>query len=192
MTRHRPTEERRRQILDAARTCILEGGFQSTRVQEIAEAAGLSKGAVYFHFESKRALLEALLEDEFERAARIFDEVDADAGGQPLATAARAFVAFLGEPDDPRHRLFLLTGEIAVHDDALRARILEHHRALLGRLTLLLEGLNLPDAEALAVLLKAMADGLQAAWSLGHTFDRGRLLAAALALLGGGLNLGGA
>ena len=106
MTRHLPTEERRRQILEAARVCILERGFQGTRVQEIAEGAGLSKGAVYFHFDSKRALLEALLSDEFERAARIFDEADADPGGQPLATAARAFVAFLGEPEDPAHRLF--------------------------------------------------------------------------------------
>ncbi len=194
MTRHLPTEERRAQILDAARRCFLERGYQGTRVEDIADVAGLSKGAVYFHFESKRVLLDALVEDEFERAGRI---LDAAAGDDPpddaLGAMAMAFLSFLGEPQDGRHRFFLLTGELAVHDEALRERLLTHHRSLVARIADLLgrwsaqADIALPDPEATAVLLKAMADGLQGAWGLGHTLDRGRLAAAALHLLLSGL-----
>jgi AcrR family transcriptional regulator len=190
MTRHLPTEERRAQILEAARRCFLERGYQGTRVEDIARAAGLSKGAVYFHFESKRVLLDALVEDEFERAGRVLDAADE---GDPLTQMAMAFLTFLGEPEDSRHRFFLLTGELAVHDDELRDRLLGHHRALLGRLAARLarwaggSGLDLPDPDATAVLLKAMADGLQGSWGLGHTVDRMRLAAAALHLFARGL-----
>jgi AcrR family transcriptional regulator len=193
MTRHLPTEERRAQILDAARRCFLERGYQGTRVEDIADAAGLSKGAVYFHFESKRVLLDALVEDEFERAGRILDAAADDGSPDPFAAMATAYLSFLGEPQDGRHRFFLLTGELAVHDDALRERLLTHHRSLVARLADLLTrwkaeaGLALPDPDATAVLLKAMADGLQGAWGLGHTVDRGRLAAAALHLLLNGL-----
>lgn len=192
MTRHLPTDERRAQILDAARRCFLERGYQGTRVRDIAEAAGLSKGAVYFHFDSKRALLEALVEDEFERAVAILDEAGRGAE-DPLVDMAAAFLGFLGEPEDSRHRFFLLTGELAVHDEALRDRLLTHHRTLVDRLAALLArqaealGLDLPDAGATAVLLKAMADGLQGAWALGHTIDRERLARAAVHLLVRGL-----
>jgi TetR/AcrR family acrAB operon transcriptional repressor len=193
MTRHLPTEERRAQILDAARRCFLERGYQGTRVEDIADAAGLSKGAVYFHFESKRVLLDALVEDEFERAGHILDAAASDTSPDPFAAMAMAYLSFLGEPQDGRHRFFLLTGELAVHDEALRERLLTHHRALVARLADVLSrwsargGLALPDPDATAVLLKAMADGLQGAWGLGHALDRGRLAAAALHLLLNGL-----
>ena len=36
MTRHRPTEERRRQILDATLSCFLDEGFHATTVERIA------------------------------------------------------------------------------------------------------------------------------------------------------------
>ena len=39
-------------------------GFLSTRIDDIAQRAGLSKGAVYLYFESKEALLYALIERE--------------------------------------------------------------------------------------------------------------------------------
>ncbi len=191
MTRHLPTEERRAQILAAARACFLEGGYHATRVQQIARAAGLSKGAVYFHFENKRALLEALVEDEFARAQGIFDE--AERSPVPLAAMAQAFLGFLGQPGDPRHRFFVLTGELAVEDEDLRSRLRGHHEGLLARMAGVFErfaqeaGRPLADPLATAVLVKAMADGLQGAFAMGFEFDRGRLLMAALGLLQSGL-----
>lgn len=192
MTRHRPTEERRSQILDATLTCFLDDGFHASTVERIAKVAGLSKGAVYFHFESKRALLFALVDAEFARAEAVIDEALAETGA-PLLRAARSFLSFLGSQSDPRHRFFLLAGEMAVHDAELRARLVAGHGLLLERVAQLLmlwaetAQVELPDPLMSAVMLKALADGLQGAWALGIQFDQQRLLRAAMSLMPAGL-----
>ena len=58
-----PEEVRRAAILDAARRCFCQKGYANTSMQDIASAAELTKGAVYFHFESKEVILETLLKD---------------------------------------------------------------------------------------------------------------------------------
>jgi AcrR family transcriptional regulator len=52
---------REERILDAAERLIVHYGYDKTTVAEIASQAGVSKGAIYLHFESKEALMEALL-----------------------------------------------------------------------------------------------------------------------------------
>lgn len=54
-------EERRERILDAAESLITHYGYDKTTVSDIAREAGVSKGAIYLHFDSKDALFEALL-----------------------------------------------------------------------------------------------------------------------------------
>jgi AcrR family transcriptional regulator len=58
------TQDREQRILDAARDLIVHYGYDKTPVSDIAEAAGVSKGAIYLHFSSKTALFEALLQRE--------------------------------------------------------------------------------------------------------------------------------
>jgi AcrR family transcriptional regulator len=57
----------RRQLLDAARACLLEGGYASLSTRRMAETAGLALGHLHYHFGSKRNLVLALLADENER-----------------------------------------------------------------------------------------------------------------------------
>jgi AcrR family transcriptional regulator len=54
-------KEREKRILDAAAALFTHYGFDKTTVSDIAAEAGVSKGAIYLHFESKENLLEALL-----------------------------------------------------------------------------------------------------------------------------------
>src|SRR3954468_22035898 len=58
-----PAEERRRQLLDVALDIFAERGFHSTSMDEVANAAGVTKPVLYQHFPSKRALYVELLED---------------------------------------------------------------------------------------------------------------------------------
>lgn len=56
-----PESVRQRAILDAARICFARRGYADTSVQDIADAAALTKGGVYFHFDSKQAIRNALI-----------------------------------------------------------------------------------------------------------------------------------
>jgi AcrR family transcriptional regulator len=55
------SEERKNQILEAAVAVFARGGFQQSRMDDSAEQAGLSKGALYLYDKSKDALIVALL-----------------------------------------------------------------------------------------------------------------------------------
>ena len=48
-------------LLGEALTLFITQGYHATTVEEIAQAAGLTKGAVYFYFKSKANVLKALL-----------------------------------------------------------------------------------------------------------------------------------
>jgi AcrR family transcriptional regulator len=53
----------RQQILDASLSLFSRQGFARTTVRDIARKAGITDAAIYYHFESKRELLEALVEE---------------------------------------------------------------------------------------------------------------------------------
>ena len=55
-------EARRNLILDAATEVFGRQGFEATRMDDVAKAAGVAKGLVYKHFPSKDALFEALVD----------------------------------------------------------------------------------------------------------------------------------
>jgi AcrR family transcriptional regulator len=54
-------EETRAALLDAARELFLEQGFQKARIEEIAERAGVTRGAFYHHFADKTAIFDAIV-----------------------------------------------------------------------------------------------------------------------------------
>ncbi len=53
----------RKQILDAALTLFSEKGTARSSVRDIAQIAGITDAAIYYHFPSKRELFEALIEE---------------------------------------------------------------------------------------------------------------------------------
>jgi TetR/AcrR family transcriptional regulator, acrAB operon repressor len=71
MVPERPARgEARRDLLDIAIDCFARYGFQATSIDRIAKAAGLTKGALYYHFKDKEALLFAAVTNrlgQFER-----------------------------------------------------------------------------------------------------------------------------
>jgi AcrR family transcriptional regulator len=63
---------KRRQIMDGARTVFLSGGFDGASMNDVARAAGVSKGTIYSYFDSKEQLFEALVrEDKHQQAERL-------------------------------------------------------------------------------------------------------------------------
>jgi AcrR family transcriptional regulator len=55
---------KRRQIIEGARAIFMSAGFDAASMNDIARAAGVSKGTLYAYFDSKEALFEALIREE--------------------------------------------------------------------------------------------------------------------------------
>lgn len=61
------SEERKDQILDAAAAVFAEKGVHESRMDDIVEKSGLSKGSLYWYFESKDEILLGIFERMFDR-----------------------------------------------------------------------------------------------------------------------------
>jgi TetR/AcrR family acrAB operon transcriptional repressor len=82
MAKNYPNLEREQRILKSASKLFVHFGFDKTTVSDIARDAGVSKGAIYLHFESKDALLEALIIQELKMYAEKWLELlEADPQG---------------------------------------------------------------------------------------------------------------
>ncbi len=87
-------DEREGRILDAALALTTRYGFDKTPVSEIAEEAGISKGAIYLHFDSKTALFEALLKREINNYAEDWiQRVQADPNGGSMGSVYKHILA---------------------------------------------------------------------------------------------------
>src|SRR5436190_6241318 len=88
------TEDTRRSLMNASRLVFAEHGYADASLDDIARRAGVTKGALYHHFENKAALLEAIyVELELEIAAKVKSAIEGAAGGAMTRIAA-AFDAF--------------------------------------------------------------------------------------------------
>jgi AcrR family transcriptional regulator len=60
------SEERRTQILEAATKVFTQHGFADARMDDIVAESGLSKGALYWYFDSKDAIIVGILDNIFD------------------------------------------------------------------------------------------------------------------------------
>jgi AcrR family transcriptional regulator len=70
--------DKRGQILDAAQQLIYAKGYEQLTIQDLLDALKISKGAFYHYFDSKQALLEALIERLGDEGERLFASILAD------------------------------------------------------------------------------------------------------------------
>lgn len=77
--RARPTRSaaQRQSILDAACRLFIEKGFGGTNINDIADAVGVSRTALYYYFPSKETMLQALTEEVTEKAGLLAKSVSA-------------------------------------------------------------------------------------------------------------------
>lgn len=73
--RFQSPEVRKRQILDAAAHLAVTEGLENTSIAKVAETAGLAKGSIYLHFESRQELLAALQADLWDRMLQHPEEI---------------------------------------------------------------------------------------------------------------------
>lgn len=104
------TEATRAELIAAARRLFIERGYADTATPDIAAAAGLTRGALYHHFADKKALFQAVVEDEARTVADAVDRASPEISEprEALLQGGEAFLAAMAEPG--RTRLLLLDG----------------------------------------------------------------------------------
>lgn len=81
-------------LLEAAATLFAERGYHATTIRDVAEAAGVTPGALYFHVPTKQALLVAVYTEGVDRIVRHVDNL-ADQETVPARRFRRAIEAHL-------------------------------------------------------------------------------------------------
>ncbi|PWW00185.1 TetR family transcriptional regulator [Hoeflea marina] len=175
----------RQALIDAARSLFIQRGYAETATPDIVALAGVTRGALYHHFEDKRALFRAVIERE---AADVAAAIEA--GTSPVMNPREAIVAgsrgyFDAMSKPGRARLLLLDGPAVLGADTMRAIDTETAEASLkdGLHVLLSGGRNGALADMLAVLLSAAFD--RAALAIETGADRHQCEEAIAALIDG-------
>lgn len=158
----------RQELLDAAQVVFARQGYHATSVDDVAEAAGYTKGAVYSNFRSKEELFLELLDLRIDRNVEALEDV-------LLSSEAAERPRMLGEIRDSivivDREWFLLQTEFmlyAARNEEVRERVADRQRRTRERITELVRttladmGITEPrvPVEDLAQLLLSAASGL--------------------------------
>jgi TetR/AcrR family acrAB operon transcriptional repressor len=171
-------QETRNLLLDVAEKVFNEKGVSRTSLNDIAESAGLTRGAIYWHFRNKADLFDAMMERVTLPLENLVGR-SGDAGlDDPLGYVRACAVGVLERTakDAQMQRVFdIVTHKCEYVDDmlALKDRHLESRSACLAQVELGLGNAmakgQLPestDARRAAIGLHALIDGLIANWLL--------------------------
>ena len=137
------TEERQRQIIDAARKIIATRGMEDLRIRDLAKEVGISEAAIYRHFLSKKDILLWLI-DDIERT--LLDTVDRAASekSEPLESLENVLKAHLSYVEQRRGvSLIVISETLRLADKSLGKRMFEVVNRYLSRIEeLLVQGVE--------------------------------------------------
>jgi AcrR family transcriptional regulator len=159
----------RARLIEGAARVFAERGFHGASVEEIAEEAGYSTGAVYSNFSGKEQLFLAVLDEHITRRLDSVEDAIARAGGprERAQAGARNWIEFL-EANRHWYPLFIEFWAYAQRDPPLRRQLAERFRAFpRANARLLAEGLaevglsvRADTIDRAGLLLTALSDGL--------------------------------
>ena len=179
---------RREQILDVALEVFANAGFHGASMNDIAEAAGVTKPVLYQHFDSKRDLYQALIEEVGNRLRTNIDKATAEAtdGKSQTELGFRAYFRWVADDHDGFRLLF---GSGTRRDDefneAVRKITAESARAVAP---LIAVDIDESHRETLAHAIVGLAEGASRRLvGLGHDFDPDEIAAEVSALAWAGL-----
>jgi AcrR family transcriptional regulator len=127
LSRQERKSQTRERLLDAAAEVFAQRGFEAASLDEVAAAAGYTKGAVYSNFAGKTDLLVALLERRIEvQSAEYSQRFE----GQDFETVARGMQAASAEQPESEKQFLVLAIEFWLHamrDDKTRVLMAEQY-----------------------------------------------------------------
>lgn len=116
----------RHQLLEAAERMFAEKGVSRTCLQDIAQAAGLSRGAIYWHFKNKADLFNAMMERIILPMEQSMQQIGIEAEHDPLIELQRAILVTMQNiaNDERTRRVFeVATLKVEYVDELLAVRV---------------------------------------------------------------------
>ena len=140
LTRKQRQEHTRARLMSSAARVAARRGLEGASLDEVAEEAGYTKGAVYANFAGKEDLFLAMLDARFaDRLAELDRVLAVDAPPEEQARrAARHFIAAI-EAEPEWERLFFEFAVYASRNEGFRRELVARYRALRERIAELLE-----------------------------------------------------
>ena len=117
-----PRRERRVQLLDAAREVFVASGYHAAAMDDIAEAAGVSKPVLYQHFPGKLELYLALLDASSDALVAAVEAALASTADNKLRVQATT-QAYFDFVDDPGGTFRLIFESDLTNEGAVRERV---------------------------------------------------------------------
>ncbi len=163
-----PADQRRRQLLDAALAAFAKRGFHATSMNQVAEAAGVTKPVLYQHFRSKRDLYRELLTDVGTQLEERIAKAASQARG-PREQVELGFRAYFGFVDEQRQAFRLLFGAGTRHDEEFAETAERVESAIASLLAELIEveGLTASERRLLAHGVVGIAEATSRHWLVG-------------------------
>ena len=93
-------EQRRAEIVEAARLLFLHKGYEATTMRDVMKALAIAKGTIYHYFTAKEELLDAVIEQMIDSERLRLDQVFAGLSGGALARFQQLIAAISGESHD--------------------------------------------------------------------------------------------
>ena len=165
MSTRLPAPRRRRQLLTVALRVFAERGYHPTSMNDLAEAAGVTKPVLYQHFRSKRALYLELLEDVGEQLRAAIDKATTEAG-TPREQVQAGFLAYFQFVAEQQLAFQLLFGGGARRDEEFADAVRRVEVSIADSIAALIvvEGLDDDRRRLLAHGVVGVAEGTSRHW----------------------------
>lgn len=175
--RQESRELRKEQILEAATVVFARHGFHKARMDDIVDEAGLSKGAVYWYFDSKDEIITTILDRFFEKELENFRLISQGEG--PIQDRLMTMLRSLANEIDEIADLMPIIYEfyaVAAREQAIRKTIQKYFQSYITLLEELIKvgiergELRTVSPNDVALSLIALMEGCMLIWIIG-TYD---------------------
>lgn len=165
MSMRLPAAERRQQLLDTARGVFARLGYHEASMNDIADAAGVTKPVLYQHFGSKRELFLAVLADVGGRLRRTIAEATLTAPG-PRQQVEQGFAAWFGWVDGHRDGFRVLFDAEVRRDPEFAAEAAKAQRQIADSIASLIvvDGLTEEHQRLLAYGIVGLGESICRRW----------------------------
>jgi AcrR family transcriptional regulator len=164
----------RESLLDSAMKVFLEKGYSDARIEDISEAAGVTRGAFYHHFDGKKEIYFALVEERCRPAMMLAVGLESDSALDPrgkLREFIAGYIRLLSEDKGFREATeltILKTAAVPELQEGMETKRASMH-ATQQWMKDIIEGLGVPEAAAAAFVLHSALSGVTTLWLIDPT-----------------------